>query len=300
MADSQIKIVGVGGAGCSAVESVMASDWSKECDLIAVHTDAMLLLRSKVPTKFLIGKTLIKGRSTGSNIRLGERAAMADATDLASLISGAGIVFIVAGLGGGTAAGASPVLASLAKSNKSLVVSFVTMPFKAEGRVCLENAAEGLKKLQPYSDLVIIVQTEKAFEMTQNLPLQEAFLRMNKILFESIESMIQVTGSGGLQAIRPLLHGFATIGVGRGGTVVEAAEKTLNNFLITEGVLDVSGIFLNVLARDSIIAKTVGDAVEYMSNQFNDAQIIWVSNTDESLRDRAEVVAVFTGLDIKI
>ena len=143
--EHSIRVVGVGGSGCAAVERMRGCGG---CDLIAVHTDAMSLLERKADNKVLIGRNVTKGRSTGNNILLGEEAAISDRDKLASNLAGAEVVFVIAGLGGGTGAGASPVVAEAAKGHGSTVVAFVNIPFTAEGKVCRINAVAGLENMR--------------------------------------------------------------------------------------------------------------------------------------------------------
>ena len=300
MADSRIKIVGVGGAGCSTVDSMLSTECAGKCELFVVNTDAASLLRTRVANKFLIGRNVTHDMSTGSSIKFGELAALSDKEKLAALVSESDVVFIVAGIGGGTGAGASPVVASLARENGSIVISFVSIPFKGEGRVCAENAVKGLENLKGFSDLIVVVQNDKAFELTESMPMQMAFTEINGILRTSIESMVEVMLHAGIDGVKPLLKGLATIGFGGGHDASEAAEKSVRNLLINRGVLNVSGIAMNILISSGFFSDKVGGAVEYMSNQFPSAQILWVSGVREGLEDNIKVISIFSGLDFSL
>jgi len=297
MADSRIKVMGIGGAGCSTVESMLSSECSRECDLIAVNTDAASLLRSKVPSKFLLGKEVTKGRSTGNDMKLGEKAALYDQVKLASLLSEADVAFLVAGLGGGTGAGASPVIASLAKAAGAVVVSFATMPFQAEGKVCAQNASYALSELKHYSDLIVLVQSDKILELTHSMPITEAFLRVNEVRLKSMESMVQVMLQSGLEEIKPVLKGFATIGVGTGEDARTAAENSLRHLLIVKGVLEVSGVLVSILKPASYPPENVIDAVEYMSSQFREAKLLWISGEKNNASNSVDVISLAIGLN---
>ena len=300
MTDSPIKIIGVGGAGCGTVEAVMSSDCAKDCELLGVNTDAASLLRSSLKTKLLLGRNVTKGRSTGNDMKLGEAAAIEEKEKLKAMLAGAKAVFVVAGIGGGTGAGASPVIASIARENKSLVIAFVTVPFKAEGKACGENAAEAISKLKSNADLIVLVQSDRVLELTHSMPMAEAFSKINEVRLECIESMVQVMTQSGLEEVRPMLKGFATIGVGYGLTVREASENSLKHLMITQGVLNVSGLILNVLIPHRFFSGSVVDAVDHMSRQLPDAKIIWVSGMKESLISKAEVIALSIGVSFAL
>lgn len=286
------KVVGVGGSGCAAVEKMAGCGG---CELIAVHTDARSLLDNKVPNKVLIGLTVTKGRSTGNNIRLGETAALTDRDKIKAALEGAKEVFVIAGLGGGTGAGAAPVVAEAAKSMGCTVVAFVNTPFAAEGKVCKSNAAAGLAGLAPYCDLIVVIQNDRFLKTVPDLSLRDAFTKVNHMLLEAVRGMVKLTVDSGMDNLKPLLGGYATLAYGVGPTLKKAVDAALESPLIGADLREASGIMLNFTTHTAELER-LQEALDDIASKTNPkASIVWTNTVDNSA-EGIEVLAVFTGV----
>jgi cell division protein FtsZ len=290
--EKTFKVVGVGGSGCAAVERMSGC---AGCDLIAVHTDARSLLANTVQNKVLIGLTITKGRSTGNNLTLGETAALTDREKIKSALEGAKEVFIIVGLGGGTGAGAAPVVAEAAKSMGAVVVAFVNTPFTAEGKVCRSNAATGLRNLQPYCDLIVVIQNDRFLKSVPDLSIRDAFTKVNHMLLEAVRGMVKLTVDSGIGNLKPLLTGHATLAHGIGPTLKKAVDAALESPLIGADLKESSGIMLNFTTHVPE-PQGVQEALDDIASKTNPkAQIVWTNTVDNSA-EGIEVLAVFTGV----
>ncbi len=285
-----IKVVGVGGSGCATVERMGECG----CELIAVHTDAMSLLERKVPTKVLIGRDVTKGRSTGNNIMLGEQAAIGDRDKLAGVLAGAEATFVIAGIGGGTGAGASPIVAEAAKEHGSTVVAFVNTPFTAEGKVCRSNAKAALDNLHPYCDLIVVIENDRFLKVVPDLSIRDAFTKVNHLLLEAVRGMVKLIIDSGLDNLRPLLTGYGAIGHGVGPTLAKAVESALSSPLVGGDVGTASGVLLNFTTHSKAL-RGLQDALDRISAEAGEASLIWTNTVDDSA-EGVEVLALFSGI----
>jgi cell division protein FtsZ len=292
MSDSSFKVVGVGGSGCAAAERMIGCSG---CDFIAVNTDAKSLLDSRVPNKVLLGLNVTKGRSTGNNIRLGEEAALADRDKIRAALEGAKMTFLMAGLGGGTGAGAAPVVAEAAKSIGSCVVAFANIPFAAEGRVCRSNAQYGVEHLAPYCDLLILVQNDRFMRMVPDMSIRDAFTKVNDMLLEAVRGMVKLTLESGVENLKPLLRGFGSIGYGVGPTLAKATEAAMASPLVGADLKEASAAMLNFTTHAPEV-EGLQEALDAVSSRVApQAGIIW-TNTVEAGAEAVEVLAVFSGV----
>ncbi len=286
------KVVGVGSSGSAAVERMAGC---VGCGLVAVNTDAKTLLDSKAPYKVLIGLSVTGGRSTGNDIRLGERAAVADQDKIKAALEGAKEVFIIAGIGGGTGAGAAPVVAEAAKSMGAVVVAFVNTPFGAEGKVCRANAEAGIRNLVPYCDLIVVVENDRFLKTLQDMSLRDAFTRVNRMVLEAVVGMVKLASDAGMDALKPMLKGYATIGYGVGPTAAKALEAAMDSPLAGVEVGKASGVMLHFTAGSqelSGVQEALGRASEKAAPG---AAILWTSTVDDA-GNAVEALAIFTGV----
>jgi cell division protein FtsZ len=289
------KVIGVGGSGCAAVEKMVGCGG---CEIIAVNTDAKSLLENKAPNKVLIGLTVTKGRSTGNNIRLGETAALSDRDKIKSALDGAKEVFIIAGLGGGTGAGAAPVVAEAAKSIGCTVVAFVNTPFAAEGKVCKSNASAGLENLRPYCDLIVVIENDRFLRSVPDLSIRDAFIKVNHLLLEAVRGMIKLTVDSGIENIKPLLQGYATLAYGVGPTLKKAVDAALQSPLIGGDLRETTGILVNFTTH-MVEPGGLQEALDDIASKTNPkGNIVWTNIVDNSA-ESIEVLAVFTGIKPK-
>jgi cell division protein FtsZ len=293
MASHVIKVVGVGGSGCATVERMLGAGG---CDLIAVHTDAVSLLEHKADAKILIGLNVTKGRSTGNNIRLGEEAAIADRDKIREVLGDPEVAFVIAGLGGGTGAGASPIVAETAKTHGATVVAFVNIPFTAEGRVCKSNALTGLDNLKPYCDLIVVIQNDRFLKVVPDLSIRDAFTKVNHMVLEAVRGMVKLVMESGTENLKPLLGGYATIGHGVGPTLKKAVEAALDSPLVGADLSAAQGVLVNFTTHTKAL-KGVGAALNVISQGTNgSAGVIWTNTVDDSA-EGVEVLVVFAGVN---
>jgi cell division protein FtsZ len=288
--EETFKVVGVGGSGCAAAEKMAGC---QGCDLIAVNTDAKTLLECRVQHKVLIGLAITKGRSTGNNIRLGEEAAVLDRDKIRAALDGARVTFIVAGLGGGTGAGAAPVVAEAAKSMGSVVVAFVNTPFGAEGKICRGNAQAGLEHLRPYCDLVVVIQNDRFLKVVSDMSIRDAFTKVNRMVLEAVKGMVKLTADAGVDNLKPILKGYATLGYGVGPTLAKAVDAALDSPLIGADLKEASGAMLEFTSHSKEV-KGLQEALDAVNSKSPNAAIVW-TNTVEDGAEAVEVLAIFSG-----
>src|SRR3989339_133910 len=194
---AKIKVIGIGGGGNNSL-SRMREIGIKGGELIAINTDAQDLLYANADQKILIGKELTQGLGAGSNPKIGAEAAKESEAEIKKKIAGSDMIFITCGLGGGTGTGAAPVVANLAKKQGALTIGVVTMPFTIEGRKRLENAMDGLERLQNCVDTLIVIPNDKLLELAPDLPLQTAFKISDEILTNAVKGTTELVTTSGL------------------------------------------------------------------------------------------------------
>ncbi|MFH0862447.1 MAG: cell division protein FtsZ [Candidatus Altiarchaeota archaeon] len=286
------KVVGVGGSGCAAVERMGGCEG---CRLVAINTDAASLLERKVENKVLIGLKVTKGRSTGNNLKLGQEAAVADLDKIKSALAGSKLTFLIAGLGGGTGAGAAPVVAEAAKSLGSTVVAFVNLPFTAEGKICQSNSEKGLQGLRPYCDLIIVVENDRFLQMVPNMSLRDAFTKVNHILLEAVQGMAKLTADSGVDNVKPMLNGYGTIGHGVGPSLRKAVDACLGSALIGADIREAKNVLINFTANTPL-QEGLQEALDQIAAKTNpQAGILWTSTRDAGA-EGVEALAVFSGV----
>src|SRR3989338_6679532 len=194
---AKIKVIGIGGGGNNTL-SRMKEIGIKGAEMIAVNTDAQDLLYTNADAKILIGKEITQGLGAGSNPRMGEEAAKESESEIKKKISGGDMVFITCGLGGGTGTGAAPVIADIAKKSGALTIGVVTLPFTIEGKKRLENAMNGLERMESAVDTLIVIPNDKLLELAPELPLHTAFKIADEILTNAVKGITELVTTTGL------------------------------------------------------------------------------------------------------
>lgn len=306
--DVSVKIVGCGGGGSNTI-SRLTETGVLGAQLTAINTDAKHLLHIRSPKKLLLGKRITRGLGAGALPEVGERAAMESQGEIQTLLQGANVVFVTAGLGGGTGTGVAPIVARLAKEMGALVMGVVTMPFTAEGGVRRENAESGLAKFRRHCDTTAVIENDKLLELVPDLPLDHAFKVADEILTQSIKGMTEIVTRPGLVNIdfsdlMTIIEegGTAMIGLGEGSrernrievAVAEALESPL---LGAVDLSQVGGALVRVVggpdltvSEAELAAELVGDAVNPM------ARLIWGCSVDPALHEAVQVLVVLTGV----
>jgi cell division protein FtsZ len=301
-----IKVVGVGGAGNNTITR-MSEVGIRGAELLALNTDAQDLLCTVGDKKILLGKELTGGLGAGANPSVGREAAKETEQTVKETLTGADMVFITCGLGGGTGTGAAPVVAEIAKKVGALTVGVVTLPFSIEGRQRMENAMEGLEALEDVADTLIVIPNDKLLEIAPDLPLHTAFKVADEILTNAVKGIAELVTKPGLinldfADIRAVMQqgGVAMIGVGESDTenrAVEAVEKAINNPLLDVDISGAHGALINVVGGPSMTLEEAREVVESVSSKLDpEAKIIWGAQVSSDMHDTIRAMLVVTGV----
>jgi cell division protein FtsZ len=306
-----IKIVGCGGGGSNTVNRCSEAGISG-AQLCAVNTDAKHLLSVHAPKKILIGKRLTKGLGAGALPEVGEQAAHESEEELRDFIRGAHVVFITAGMGGGTGTGSAQYVARVAKEEGALTMGVVTMPFKSEGRIRMENAEAGLDKLRRFTDTTIVIYNDRLLELVPRLPINAAFKVADEILMQSIKGMTEIITKPGLvnldyADLMTIMKGggVAMIGIGESEEERDRIEYAINEALESPllGEVDLTharGALVRVVGGGDLTVSEAERAAEIVGSKINpQARIIWGCSIDDSLEHMVRVLLVITGVKSK-
>ncbi len=303
-----LKVVGLGGGGCNAINRMIELGLSG-VDYIAANTDAQALKSSLAPIKIQLGPHLTRGLGAGGDPLKGEAAAEESYRELGAAMAGADMVFLAAGLGGGTGTGSIPIAARVARALGAVTVAVVTMPFSFEVGRRQQNAREGLSRLRQYTDTLITVPNDRLLQVApKDTPLELAFRLADDVLRQGIQGISELITQPGLinvdfSHIRQLMQmgggSILSIGYGQGENKARRAiESALHHPLIESIDLDnATGMIANFSASSDLTFLEVTSALEYLQSQTNhQADIIPGVMTDNSLGDRVQVILIVTGL----
>ncbi|MBU3896990.1 MAG: cell division protein FtsZ [Nanoarchaeota archaeon] len=303
---ANIKVVGIGGAGNNTISRMMQVG-IVGVETIAVNTDAQDLLYTDADDKVLIGKELTKGLGAGADPNMGLEAAKEDKDDLKEALAGADLVFITAGMGGGTGTGAASVVADIAKKMGALVVAVVSLPFAMEGRGRMENAKFGLENLRNAADTLIVVPNDKLLEIVPDVSIVTAFKVSDEILVNAVKGIAELITKPGLvnldfADVKAVMGsgGFSMIGLGESDTenrALESVEKALNNPLLDVDIQGAKGALVNVVGGAEMTIKECQQIVEAISSKLSeDAKVIWGAQIDKELGEKVRAMIVVTGV----
>lgn len=306
----KIKVVGVGGGGGNAVNRMIELDsGSKDVEYINVNTDAHILVKSAAPNKISIGDRITKGRGAGADPSLGEKAAEESADAITEALNGANMVFITAGMGGGTGTGAAPVVARIAKSLGVLTVAVVTKPFAFEGAKRMRQAEEGIRKLSEHVDSLIVIPNERLKLLTdKKITFLNAFHEADDILCKGVQSicdLITVNGYINLDFadVSTVMTnaGLAHMGVGaaKGREKAEMAAKiAMSSPLLETSIGGAKGIIINILSSPDIGLDEIDTAVSRITDEADpDANIIFGVAMDAAMEDEIRITLIATGFE---
>ncbi len=305
---TQITVVGCGGAGSNTVTR-MAKEGIHGAKLVAANTDAQHLVEQvQADTKILMGREKTGGRGAGSVPKIGEEAARETLDDINETIDGSDMVFVTAGLGGGTGTGAAPVVAQAAQEAGALTIAIATIPFTAEGERRRANADAGLERLRAVSDTVIVVPNDRLLEYAPNLPLQDAFTICDRVLMRSVKGMTELITKPGLvnvdfADVRTVMEngGVAMIGLGESDSENKATDSirsALRSPLLDVEFSGASSALVNVVGGPDMSIEEAEGVVEEIYDRIDpDARIIWGASVDESFSGKMETMIVVTGVD---
>lgn len=304
---ARIKVVGVGGAGGNVVNNMVASH-IKAVEFIAVNTDAQSLANSMAATKVQIGRSITRGLGAGSKPDVGREAALEDREQIAEALEHADLIFVTAGMGGGTGTGAAPVVAEIAKGLGALTVAVVTKPFFYEGGRRKANAEYGIEELQDRVDTLIVIPNDRiAMVVEKGTPLLEAFAVANDVLRHSVQGISDLVLVPGLinldfADVKTIVEGAGRavmgLGVGRGeGGAHEAAKRAILNPLLENNSIDgASGILINITGGLGMALSDVQEATApIFDSASEDANIIVGAVVDPDVKDEVRVTIIATG-----
>jgi len=304
---ANIKVIGVGGAGCNAVNTMIAAGLGS-VDFIVANTDRQALEQNAAPMKVQIGAAVTRGLGAGANPEVGRQAALEDQQRLQELVEGADMVFIAAGMGGGTGTGAAPVIAQTAKEAGALTVGVVTRPFVFEGKVRSRVAAQGLEELQRHVDSLIVIPNEKLFTIAQRqTTLVEGFRMADAVLLHAIKSISDLINVPGLinldfadvkTIMADMGMAFMGMGVSSGeNRAAEAARKAISNPLLDDiSIRGARGLLINITGSSSMTFQDLEEATGFIREEAHEeANIIFGAAIDESFGDRFQITVIATG-----
>ncbi|HZV47473.1 MAG TPA: cell division protein FtsZ [Thermodesulfovibrionales bacterium] len=304
---AKIKVVGVGGAGGNALNTMITSNLHG-VEFIAVNTDMQALETSLAPFKIQIGSNLTRGLGAGSDPQIGREAALEDSTLIAEYLEGADMVFITAGMGGGTGTGASPVIAGIAKELGAITIAVITKPFFYEGKIRYVNAEEGIKELRNNVDTLIVIPNDKiGLVVEKGTPLLKSFAIANDVLKQAVQGISDIILIPGLinvdfadvkTIIQDKGRGVMGSGLGKGeGGALEAARKAISNPLLEDSSIEGSkGILVNITGGLELSLDGVKDAVSFIyDSAHEDVHVIIGAVIDPDISDEVRVTVIATG-----
>ena len=305
---ARIEVIGVGGGGSNAVNRMIMSDLRGVAYRV-LNTDAQALLQSSAQNRVQLGQTLTRGLGAGGNPSIGQKAAEESRADLQQALEGADLVFIAAGMGGGTGTGAAPVVAEVAKETGALTVGIVTKPFTFEGRRRMRQADEGIERLSENVDTLIVIPNDRLKDVNVGAPLQEAFRNADDILRMGVKGISDIITCPGLvnvdfADVRSVMTeaGTSLLGIGLGSgrsRAVEAAQAAINSPLLEASRINgAKGCVLNITGGKDMTLEDMTSASEVISEVVDpEANIIVGAVIDEELEGEVQVTVIATGFD---
>jgi cell division protein FtsZ len=302
-----IKVVGVGGGGGNALNHIVRSGVSG-VEFIAANTDAASLKLSEAENRVALGRNLTRGLGAGANPEVGEKAAQESNEEIRALFEGADMIFLTAGMGGGTGTGASPILARVARDAGALVVAVVTRPFHFEGKRRNSQAEAGIQKLRENVDALIVIPNDKLLAISdKRTPLSEAFKMADEVLRQAVQGVTDLIFRPGLvnvdfADIRTVMSSAGTaimgIGVGHGDKrAATAAHAAIHSPLLEVPIAGARGILFNVTASPNVGIHEVEEAANIIhSIADTEASIIWGNVIDPEMEDTVQITVIATGL----
>ncbi len=307
---AKIKVIGVGGAGNNAVNRMIESG-IKGVDFIVANTDLQVLNNSKATTKIQLGIELTNGLGAGANPEIGREAALESKAEIEAALEGADMVFVTAGMGGGTGTGAAPVVADIAQGLGALTVGIVTKPFSFEGKKRMDQAMQGLENLRQHVDTLIVIPNDRLREIIdKSTPLLDSFKEVDNVLRRGVQSISDLIAVAGLinldfADVKAVMEnrGNALIGIGMGigeDRAAEAARQAVNSPLLEASIAGATDAIINVTGGSNLTLFEVEEAAEVIRTSANtDINTIFGAVINENLNDEIIVTVIATGFDQK-
>lgn len=304
---AKIKVIGIGGGGCNALNSMISLQQIQGVDFIGVNTDAQALLTCQAPTKVQIGEQLTRGLGSGGDPEIGRKAAEESAEKLQEVVSDADMVFITSGMGGGTGTGASSIIAETARKSGALTVAVVTKPFSFEGTQRRITAEEGVESLKGKVDTMIVIPNQRLLDVVdKKMSLLEAFKVADSVLGQGVQGISDIIVMPGLinvdfADVRTIMTdaGSALMGIGFGtgeGKASSAARSAIASPLLEVSIEGAKGILFNVTGGPDLSMFEVDEAAKIISSAANtDANIIFGAAIDDNMVDQVKITVIATG-----
>ena len=309
LSPAKIKVIGVGGGGCNAVNRMIEAGIDG-IEFLVANTDLQALKRSRAPIKIQLGGKLTKGLGAGANPDIGRNAALEDTEKIIEALEGADMVFVTTGLGGGTGTGAAPIIASLATELNALTVAVVTKPFHFEGKRRMAQGDQGLRELRECVDTVITIPNERLLHTADpTMSLQDAFKMADDVLRQAVQGISDLITVPGLinldfADVKAIMAGMglALMGAGRASgpnRAVEATQQAISSPLLEEATIQgAKGVLINITGGNDLTLYEVNEASSIIRESADDdANIIFGAVIDESLRDEMKITVIATGFD---
>ena len=303
--DARILVVGIGGAGNNQVTRIQNKE-VEGADTVAINTDKQHLEMSSADRKILVGRDLTRGLGAGGQPEKGARSAEENRAELRNLFKDADMVFLTAGMGGGTGTGATPVLAEIAKKEDCIVIGTVTMPFEIEG-ARMSKAEEGLYQLRQHVDTAIVIENDRLLDIAGDMPLDQAFGVADELITTMIKGITETISKPSLvnldyADVQAIMNqgGVAVVGYGESDTNnkgKEAIHEALSNPLLDVEFDGANGALLHVAGGEDLTLNEINDVGQQVTNKLdNQAQVIWGARIRDDLQGKMQVISIITGV----
>lgn len=304
---AKVKIIGIGGGGNNALNTMISSHLTG-VEFVAANTDAQALAANLAPMKFQLGASLTKGLGAGANPEVGRKAALEDVEMIREILKGADMVFITAGLGGGTGTGGAPVIAEVAREMGALTVAIVTKPFHFEGKKRMKQAEEGLANLKMTADALITIPNQRLLSVSgKNMTLLETFKKADEILYHAAKGISDIIVGHGIinldfADVRAVMSetGMAMMGTGIASgenRSLEAAQKAISSPLLEDiSIEGARGLLINITGGENMTLSEINEATSLIQKEAHeDANVIWGMVIDPSMREDIRITVIATG-----
>ena len=308
---AKVKIIGIGGGGNNAL-STMISYQLSGVEFIAANTDAQALAANMAPHKLQLGENLTKGLGAGANPEIGRKAALEDVEKIREALRGSDMVFITAGLGGGTGTGGGPVIAEVAREMGALTVAIVTKPFHFEGKKRMKQAEEGLANLRMTADALITIPNQRLLSISgKNMTLLEAFKKADEVLYHAAKGISDIIVGHGIinldfADVRTIMSetGMALMGTGIASgdnRSVEAAQRAISSPLLEDiSIEGARGLLINITGGENITLSEINEATTLIHKEAHEeANVIWGMVIDHTMKEEVRVTVIATGFGKK-
>ncbi len=306
---AKIRVLGIGGGGCNAINSMIGSNQIEGVEFVSVNTDAQALLQSKAETKLQIGNNFTRGLGAGSDPEVGRTAAEESQEKIKDLLFDSDMVFITGGMGGGTGTGAAPIIANVAKESGALTVAVVTKPFVFEGVKRMQIAEQGVEVLKDNVDTLIVIPNQRLMEVVdKKMSFVDAFKLADNVLGQGVKGISDLITIPGLinvdfADVKTIMldSGSALMGIGEASgpdRAVNAARMAISSPLLEVSVEGAKGLLYNIHGNTNMTMTEVSDASAIIANAADpDANIIFGANIDDSLGDKIKISVIATGFE---